>query len=104
MSTNGNVNVTSTDCNKSPVALPTTLNLLVRVKRLGPINTRPTYIIRFFFVDIPTPIIVKKLTAFKVGNGVDVNIAADLYLLCNDEWHARIRRYVPFSFHLASNA
>jgi hypothetical protein len=26
-----------------------------------------------------------------VGNGVDVNIAADLYLLCNDEWHARIK-------------
>jgi hypothetical protein len=26
-----------------------------------------------------------------VGNGVEVNIAADLYLLCQDEWHARIK-------------
>jgi hypothetical protein len=60
-------------------------------QRLGPINTWPTYIIRFLFVDNPTPIIMKKLTAFMVGNGADVNIAADLYLLCNDEWHARIK-------------
>jgi hypothetical protein len=68
------------------------MSLLDRVeRRLGPINTWPTYIIRFLFIDIPTPIIVKKLTAFMVGNGVDVSVAADLYLLCNDELHPRIK-------------
>jgi hypothetical protein len=65
VSTNGNVNVTSTDCNKC-ICSPThhTMSLLDRVERLGPINTWPTHIIRFLFVDIPTPIIVKKINCF----------------------------------------
>jgi hypothetical protein len=68
------------------------MSLLDRVEqRLGPINTWPTYIIRFLFAENPTRIIVKKLTAFMVGNGVYVNIAADLYLLCNNEFHAHIK-------------
>jgi hypothetical protein len=41
------------------------MSLLDRVKqRLGPINTWSTYIIRFLFVGIPTPIIVKKNNCF----------------------------------------
>jgi hypothetical protein len=67
------------------------MSLVERVERLGPIDTWPTYIIRFLFVDIPTPTIVRKLTAFFIGNGVKVSIADDLYLLCNDRWHPRIR-------------
>jgi hypothetical protein len=67
------------------------MSLLESVEyRLGPINSWPSYIIRFLFVDIPTPTIVRKVTAFFVGNGVSVSIVADLYLLCTDHWHSRI--------------
>jgi hypothetical protein len=68
------------------------MSLLERVEyRLGPINSWPSYIIRLLFVDIPTPTIVRNLTAFFVGNGVNVHIAADLYLLFTDHWHSCIR-------------
>jgi hypothetical protein len=26
-----------------------------------------------------------------IGNGVNIDLASDLYLLCTDEWHARIK-------------
>jgi hypothetical protein len=68
------------------------MSILDRVEKcLRPINTWPTYIIRFLSVDKPMPNIVKKLTAFMIGNGVNVEMAADLYLLCNVEWHPRIK-------------
>jgi hypothetical protein len=69
------------------------MSVLDRVEKcLGPVNSWPTYIIRFLFVDTPTPKIVKKkYTAFMIGNGVNVDLASDLYLLCNDEWHPRMK-------------
>jgi hypothetical protein len=32
--------------------------------RLGPVDTWPSYILRFIFLDLPSPTVVKKLTAF----------------------------------------
>jgi hypothetical protein len=67
------------------------MSLLERVeKHLEPINTWPTYIIRFLFVDIPTPTIVRNLKGFFVCKEVNVSIAADLYLLWTDHWHPRV--------------
>jgi hypothetical protein len=68
------------------------MSLLERVEqRLGLINTWPTSIIRILFVNTFFPTIVKKLTAFMIDNVVDLFVAIDLYLLCNDEWHRRFR-------------
>src|SRR5215475_2867189 len=58
---------------------------------LGPIDTWPSYIIKLLFVDTPTPNIVKQYTAFMIGNGVNVDLAYDLYFLCNDEWCSQIK-------------
>jgi hypothetical protein len=50
---------------------------------LGPIDTWPSYIIEYLFVDTPTPEVVKDLTAFFFGNGVSKTLAYRLYHACN---------------------
>jgi len=48
-----------------------TLNpLLVVEHRRGTIETWPSYIIRFLFLNCPRPQIIKKITAFFYGNGI----------------------------------
>jgi hypothetical protein len=53
-------------------------------RRLGPIDTWPTYIIKDLFVDVPSSPIVKRLAGFFYGNGVPECTAAQLYWTCND--------------------
>jgi hypothetical protein len=53
---------------------------------LGPIDTWPSYIIRFLFFEVTHPGVVKKLTAFFFGNDVPLDIAKTVYRLCNDTY------------------
>jgi hypothetical protein len=41
-------------------------------QRLDPIDTWPTYITRYLFVDVPSSPIVQRLAAFFYGNGFPV--------------------------------
>jgi hypothetical protein len=60
------------------------MSLLYAVEsRLGPIDTWPSYIIEYLFVNTPTPEVVKELTAFFYGNGVSKSSAYWLYHACN---------------------
>lgn len=44
-------------------------------KRLEPLDTWPTCIIGYLFVDLPSPPIVRKLSAFFYGNNVSLYTA-----------------------------
>jgi hypothetical protein len=50
---------------------------------LGPIDTWPSYIIEYLFVNTPTPQVVKELSAFFFGNGLSNSLAYRLYHACN---------------------
>jgi len=63
-------------------------------QHLGPLDTCPTYIIRYLFVDFPSPPIVKGLSAFFSGNNVSVYIALQLYLACNDTCNIHATNYM----------
>jgi len=63
-------------------------------QHLGPLDTWPTYIIRYLFVDFPSPPIVKGLSAFFSGNNVPVYIASQLYLACNDTCNIHATNYM----------
>jgi hypothetical protein len=52
-------------------------------QKLGLIDTWPTYIIQYPFVDVPSAHIVKVLSAFFFGNDVPVYIVTQLYRTCN---------------------
>jgi hypothetical protein len=59
-------------------------SLLHAVERhLGPVDTWPSYIIEYLFVNTPTPEVVKDLTAFFFDNGVSKSLAYRLYQSCN---------------------
>jgi hypothetical protein len=60
-------------------------------QHLGPLDTWPTYIIS---VDIPSPPIVKKLTAFFYGNNVSVYTASQLYWACSDTCNLHVTNYM----------
>jgi hypothetical protein len=53
---------------------------------LVPIDTWPSFIITFLFIEVAYPSVVKKLTAFFFGNDIPLNIAISLYRLCNDTY------------------
>jgi len=60
------------------------MSLLQAVEdHLGSIDTWPSYIIRYLFVDTPTPQVVEELTAFFIGKGVPKALAYRLYHACN---------------------
>jgi len=50
---------------------------------LGSIDTWPSYIIQYLFVDTPTPRVVEELTAFFIGNCVPKALVYRLYHACN---------------------
>jgi len=52
-------------------------------QKLGPIDTWPTYIIQYLFMDVPSEPIVKCLASFFYGNCIPVNTATQLYSVCN---------------------
>jgi hypothetical protein len=65
-----------------------TMSLLERVERsLGPINTWPTYIIQFLFVDIPTPTIVRKLLSSSVTGSMSPSPAIYTYYVMMNGVH-----------------
>ena len=64
--------------------------LLQVEQHLGQIDTWPTYIIRYLFIDVPKPSIVRKLTAFFYGNDIPVSIASQLYNACNDKYNLQV--------------
>jgi len=60
------------------------MSLLQAVEdHLGSIDTWPSYIIQYLFVDTPTPQVVEELTAFFIGNCVPMALAYRLYHACN---------------------
>jgi len=62
--------------------------LLQQVEQhLGQIDTWPTYIISYLFIDVPKPRIVRKFTAFFYGNDIPESIASQLYNACNDKYN-----------------
>ena len=64
-----------------------TLNpLLVVEHRLDTIETWPSYIIRFLFLNCPTRKIITTLTAFFYGNGISLSLAIKLYQICKDKY------------------
>ena len=64
-----------------------TLNpLLVVEHRLGTIETWPSFIIRFLFLNCPRPQIIKKITAFFYGNGITLSLPIRLCQICNDKY------------------
>jgi len=52
--------------------------LLVVEHRLGTIETWPSYIISYLFLNCPRPLIIKKMTAFFYGNGLTLSPAIRL--------------------------
>jgi hypothetical protein len=69
--------------------------LLQQVEQhLGQIDTWPAYIIRYLFIDVPKPGIVRKLTAFFYGNNIPVFIASQLYKACNDKYNLQVNEYI----------
>jgi hypothetical protein len=63
-------------------------------QQLRLIDTWPTYIIRYLFVDVLSSPIFKRLAAFFYGNGVPVYTAAHLYWACNDTCNLRETNYM----------
>ena len=66
---------------------------------LGPIDSWPSYIIEYLFVNSPTPEVIKELTAFFFGNDVPESLAYRLYNTCNPTTTASVRElfYVRYS-------
>jgi hypothetical protein len=60
--------------------------LLVVKHRLGTIETRPSYLIRFLFLNCQRPQIIKKLTTFFLGNGITLSPEIRLYKICSDKY------------------
>ena len=58
---------------------------------LGSIDTWPSYIIRYLFVDTTTPHVVKELSAFFFGNDVPKALAYRLYQACNPTTTKHVR-------------
>jgi hypothetical protein len=63
-------------------------------QHLGQIDTWPTYIIRYLFINVPKPCIVRKFTAFFYGNDIPVSIASQLYKACNDKYNLQVNEYI----------
>ena len=61
------------------------MNLLLFLEFcLDKIDTWPTTVIRFLFLDYPSPATIMKVSAFFYGNGVPLRIAGYFYNLCNE--------------------
>jgi len=59
---------------------------------LGSIDTWPSSIIQYLFVDTPTPRVVEELTAFFIGNCVPKTLAYRLYHACNPTTNELVRQ------------
>jgi len=71
------------------------MNLLQHVEQhLGPLPTWPTCVVEYLFVDVPSPPIVKKLTAFFYSSDVSVYTASQLYWACNDTCNLHVSNYM----------
>ena len=57
--------------------------LTVLESRLGTIDTWPSYILRFLFVDQPNYATVRRVAGFFYGNGIECHLAAEFYGLCS---------------------
>ena len=51
--------------------------------RLSTIDSWPSYILRFLFVDQSNYVTVGRVAAFFFGNGIEWNLAAEFYGLCS---------------------
>jgi len=82
------------------------MSLLQAVEdQLGSINTWPSYIIQYIFVDTPAPSVVEELTAFFIGNGVPKTLAYRLYHACNPATNELVRQlfYMQYSIWQTSD-
>jgi hypothetical protein len=57
--------------------------LAVFESRLGSIDTWPSYILRFLFIDQPNSATVRRVAGFFCGNGIECSLAAEFYGLCS---------------------
>ena len=60
--------------------------LLVAERLLGDVDTWPSHIIGFLFLQLPTRRIIKLLAAFFYGNDICPSLAESLYELCNADY------------------
>ena len=58
--------------------------LAILESKLGSIDTWPSYILRFLFVDVPLKATVRPVAGFFCGNKIECNLAAQFFRLCND--------------------
>ena len=66
--------------------MPTRNPLLVVERLLGDVDTWPSHIIGFLFIELPTRRIIKLLAAFFYGNDICPSLAESLYELCNVDY------------------
>ena len=64
--------------------------LLVVEHRLGTIETWPSYVIRYLFLNCTRPLKIKKMTAFFYGNGITLSLAIRLYQICTDKYTSHV--------------
>jgi hypothetical protein len=68
--------------------------LAVFESRLGSIDTWPSYILRFLFVDTPNCAVVRRVAGFFYGNGIECNLAAEFYGLCSQNAGADVMEHI----------
>ena len=66
--------------------MTTRIPLLVVGQRLGDVDTWPSHIIGFLFLEFPTCNIIKRLAAFFYGNDISPSLVAGVYELCNADY------------------
>ena len=66
--------------------MPTRNPLLVMERLLGDLDTWPSHIIGFLFLELPTRRIIKCLAAFFYGNDICPSLAESVYELCNADY------------------
>jgi len=67
--------------------MSTRIPLLVLERLLGDVETLPSHIIGFLFLELPTRSITKRLAAFFYGNDICPSLAERVYELCNAHYN-----------------
>jgi len=66
--------------------------------RLVSIETWPSYIIRYLFLNCPRPLIINKLTAFLYGNGITLSLEIRLYQICNEKYNSPVATTMSYLY------
>lgn len=66
--------------------------------RLGSVDTWPSYILRFLFVDLPNAATIRRVAGFFYGNGVEYYLAAEFYGLCSPSAGIAVKEHVHWLY------